>query len=99
MNLEKAGQSIYASRIGSKFFPGHCDIVITIDDENISHYELYTAGDLDLPEYEFEKKILENFGKTNKNNAKQIKVWHNTCFHLTIHFRQSCRYERQILKY
>lgn len=33
-------QSSYTSRKGSKFFPGHLDIVITIDNDNI-RYELF----------------------------------------------------------
>lgn len=34
------GQDIYTSRYGSKFFPGHLDIVITIDSNNV-RYELF----------------------------------------------------------
>ena len=34
------GQDIYTSRQGSKFFPGHLDIVISIDSNNL-RYELF----------------------------------------------------------
>ena len=34
------GQNIYTSRKGSKFFPGHLDIVVTVD-KNYLRYELF----------------------------------------------------------
>jgi len=47
LNLLGFGQENYTSRKGSKFFPGHLDISITID-KNELRYELLIIGILVL---------------------------------------------------
>jgi hypothetical protein len=40
IQLSSYSQETYTSRKGSKFFPGHLDIVITVDNKNV-RYELF----------------------------------------------------------
>lgn len=40
LQLNSYSQDTFTSRKGSKFFPGHLDIVITVDDKNV-RYELF----------------------------------------------------------
>ncbi len=40
VHLNSYSQDTFTSRKGSKFFPGHLDVVITVDDKNV-RYELF----------------------------------------------------------
>ena len=62
------GQTTYTSRLGSKFFPGHGDIVITIDSKNI-RYEMfnhwYTRSYAELRQMSINLDSLDSFNKNN----------------------------------
>jgi hypothetical protein len=73
------GQTVYTSRIGSKFFPGHNDIVITIENDSV-RYELfnhwYTSSYAELRQMKISLDSLEFFNANN--DTIQIKVYDNT---------------------
>lgn len=68
LNLLGFGQENYTSRIGSKFFPGHLDIVVTID-TNVLRYELfnhwYSGSYAELRQIFIKKDSLELFNQSN----------------------------------
>ena len=61
-------QTSYTSRKGSKFFPGHLDIVITVDSENL-RYELfnhwYSQAYAELRQMTISLDSLESFNLNN----------------------------------
>ena len=74
--LTAYGQSIYISRIGSKFLPGHVDIVITVDNENV-RYEMfehwYTRSFAEMRQVTI---TLDNLNKFNEeNDTIQLKIF------------------------
>jgi hypothetical protein len=68
LNLTGFGQENYTSRIGSKFFPGHLDIVVTLD-TNVLRYELfnhwYSGSYAELRQISIKKDSLEHFNQSN----------------------------------
>ncbi|MDL2309302.1 hypothetical protein LJC53_06940 [Bacteroidales bacterium OttesenSCG-928-C03] len=68
----------YTSRIGSKFFPGHSDIVITIENDSV-RYELfnhwYVSAYAELRQMKISLDSLESLN-TN-NDSIQIKIYDN----------------------
>ena len=68
LNLNGFGQENYTSRIGSKFFPGHLDIVMTLDN-NVIRYELfnhwYSGSYAELRQISIKKDSLELFNQSN----------------------------------
>lgn len=68
LNLFGFGQENYTSRIGSKFFPGHLDIVVTID-TNVLRYELfnhwYSGSYSELRQLSIRKDSLKLFNQLN----------------------------------
>lgn len=68
LNLLGFGQENYTSRKGSKFFPGHFDISITID-KNELRYELfnhwYTGSYAELRQITIKLDSLERFNFSN----------------------------------
>ena len=78
-----AQEKIFTSRKGSKFFPGHFDIVVTINNENIK-YELfnhwYSGSYAELREINIIKSEIEKFNlnsdslkiEINKNSVRII---------------------------
>ena len=70
------GQKKYTSRIGSKFFPGHQDIVVTIDN-GILRYELfnhwYSGCYAELRQMKFKLDSLDLFNQTNDSISIKIR--------------------------
>lgn len=75
LNLLGFGQENYTSRKGSKFFPGHLDISITID-KNELRYELfnhwYTGSYAELRQITIKLDSLEKFNLSNDTIAITI---------------------------
>jgi len=82
-NLLGFGQENYTSRKGSKFFPGHLEISITID-KNELRYELfnhwYTGSYAELRQITINLDSLEKFNLSNDTIA--ITIFQNKV-HLT----------------
>lgn len=68
IHLTSPGQSMYSSRIGSKFFPGHLDLVISIN-EGYLRYELfnhwYTRSFAELRQFAIPLDSLDLYNKSN----------------------------------
>ncbi len=68
LNLFGFGQKSYTSRKGSKFFPGHLEIVVTID-KNIIRYELfnhwYSGSYAELRQILMNIDDLDQFNQSN----------------------------------
>lgn len=75
LNLIGFGQENYTSRKGSKFFPGHLDISITID-KNELRYELfnhlYTGSYAELKQITIKLDSIEKFNLSNESIAITI---------------------------
>jgi hypothetical protein len=75
LNLLGFGQKLYTSRIGSKFFPGHLDIVITVDN-NVLRYELfnhwYYGSYAELRQISINLDNLERFNQSNDTISIKI---------------------------
>jgi hypothetical protein len=82
LNLIGFGQENYTSRIGSKFFPGHLDIVITID-TNVLRYELfnhwYTGSYAELRQISIKNDSLGEFDQSNDTISFKL---HDNKIHL-----------------
>ncbi len=79
LNLNGFGQENYTSRIGSKFFPGHLDIVMTLDNNNFIRYELfnhwYSGSYAELRQISINLDNLERFNQSN--DTISIKILDN----------------------
>lgn len=69
-------QNVYTSRFGSKFFPGHNDIVITVDDENV-RYEMfnhwYSRSYAEKRQLTIKRVDLDKFNE--ENDTIQLKIF------------------------
>ena len=78
ISIASYGQDSYSSRKGTKFFPGHLDIAITIDEKNVK-YELYNhwySGTYSqLRQIEIPIDSLEHFNQ--RNDSITIKITNN----------------------
>lgn len=70
-----AQEKIFTSRKGSKFFPGHFDIVVTMNNENIK-YELfnhwYSGSHTELRKITIAKNEIEKFNFNNDSIKIEI---------------------------
>ena len=68
-------QDTFTSRKGSKFFPGHLDVVITVDDKNV-RYELfnhwYSLSYAELRQITIPLDSLNEFNQKNKSIKIEI---------------------------
>lgn len=75
IQLGSYSQDIFTSRKGSKFFPAHLDIVITVDNKNV-RYELfnhwYSWSYAELRQITIPLNSLNEFNK--KNDSIKIKL-------------------------
>lgn len=69
------GQELYSSRKGTKFFPGHLDIAVTVDEKNV-RYEIYNhwySGTYSqLRQIEIPIDSLESFNQNNDSISIEI---------------------------
>jgi hypothetical protein len=72
------GQTTYTSRIGSKFFPGHLDIVVSVDN-GVLRYELfnhwYAGSYAELQQMKIKLDSLNMFNQSN--DSISIKILDN----------------------